>query len=65
MQVEGIITSKVLFSFAYKELYYFQHTLKLHKYMMEIAVQSETYAAEQQRNNLKLVNILLKAVSAY
>jgi hypothetical protein len=65
MLVEGIITSKVLFSYAYKDLYYFQHTLKLHKYLMDIASHSAFYASDQQRSNLTLVGALLKAVSTY
>lgn len=38
MQVEGFVSSKVLFNYAYKELYYYQHVLRLHRYLMDITI---------------------------
>lgn len=62
--MEGFVSPKALFEFAYRELYYFQHALKLHRQMMELSLGGDN-APDQQKHSLRLVGQVLAAACTY
>jgi hypothetical protein len=63
--VAGFISGKELFTHACRELYYFQHVFRLHKFMAELTRHRGEVSASHQAHNTLLVSSYLRASIRY